>query len=75
MEKKIRTELYKMTAIMVVLLGLGVYAHDFVIAGIQAKVALNSSIFILFGLAAWLGFRHVIDLKNEVTALNALKAD
>ena len=75
MEKKIRSELMKMTAIMVVLLGLGVYAHEFVIAGIQAKAALNLSIFATFGLAAWLAFRHVLKLKNEVLALNALKVD
>lgn len=75
MEKKIRSELMRMTAIMVVLLGLGVYAHEFVIAGIQAKVALNLSIFATFGLAAWLAFSHVFALKNEVLALNALKVD
>ena len=73
MEKKIRSELMKMTAIMVVLLGLGVYALEVVIAGIQAKAALNLSIFATFGLAAWLAFRHVLKLKNEVLALNALK--
>ena len=75
MEKKIRSELIRMTAIMVVLLGLGIYAHEFVIAGIQAKVALNLSIFATFGLAAWLAFSHVFALKNEVLALNALKVD
>lgn len=75
MEKKIRSELMKMTAIMVVLVGLGIYAHEFVIAGIQAKAALNLSIFATFGLAAWLAFRHVLKLKNEVIALDALKVD
>ena len=75
MEKKIRTELTKMTGMMLVLIGLGIYARDFVWSGIQAKMALNLSIFALFGLAAWLGFRHVLDLKNEVIALKALQAD
>ena len=69
MEKTIRTELFKMTGIMLVLIGLGIYAHDFVITGIKAKVALNLSIFALFGVAATLGFRHVLALKNEVIAL------
>ena len=41
MEKKLRSELFKMTAMMVVLIGLGIYAYDFVIAGIMAKAALN----------------------------------
>ena len=75
MEKKIRTELLKMSGIMLVLVGLGIYAHDFVITGIQAKVALNSSIFALFGVAAFLGFRHVTSLSNEVVALKALQID
>lgn len=75
MEKKIRSELMKMTAMMLVLVGLGIYAHEFVIAGIQAKVALNLSIFATFGLAAWLAFNHVFSLKNEVLALKALQVD
>jgi hypothetical protein len=75
MEKKIRSELLKMTTIMVVLLGLGIYAHQFVIDGIKAKAALNLSIFATFGLAAWLAFSYVLGLKNEVLALNALKID
>jgi hypothetical protein len=75
MEKKIRSELMKMSAMMLVLVGLGIYAHEFVIAGIQAKVALNLSIFATFGLAAWLAFSHVLNLKNEVLALKALQVD
>ena len=75
MEKKIRSELLKMAVIMLVLAGLGVYAHEFVIAGIKAKMALNLSIFAIFGLAAWLAFSHVFALRNEVQALNALKVD
>jgi hypothetical protein len=51
MEKKLRSELYKMTLIMVILVGLGIYAHEFVIEGIMAKVALNLSIFAIFGVA------------------------
>ena len=75
MEKTIRSELLKMSVIMIVLVGLGIYAHEFVIAGIQAKVALNMSIFITFGAAAWLAFNHVFKLKNEVLALKALQID
>lgn len=75
MEQKIRSELWKMTAIMVMLAGLGIYAHEFVISGIMAKAALNLSIFGLFGIAAFIAFRHVIALKNEVVALKALQVD
>lgn len=75
MEQKIRSELMKMTGIMVILAGLGIYAHEFVIDGIMAKAALNLSIFALFGLAASIAFRHVIALKNEVVALKALQVD
>lgn len=75
MEKKIRHELTKMYGIIAVLLGLGVYAHQFVYDGIMAKAALNLSIFALFGLAAAIAFRHVLTLKNEVVALKALQVD
>lgn len=75
MEKKLRSELLKMTAIMVVLVGLGIYAHDFVIEGIKAKVALNLSIFAIFGVAAGIAFRNVLSLRNEVVALHALQVD
>lgn len=75
MERKIRSELLKMTVIMLVLAGLGIYAHEFVISGIKAKVALNLSIFALFGVAAFLAFRHVVKLNNEVLALKALQVD
>ncbi len=75
MEKKIRSDLLKMTAIMVILAGLGIYAHEFVIAGIMAKAALNLTIFGLFGIAASIAFRHVLALKNEVVALKALQVD
>ena len=75
MEKTIRTEFLKMAGIMVVLFGLGIYAHEFVIAGIKAKMALNLSIFGLFGVAAGIAFRHVLTLRNEVVALNALQVD
>ena len=75
MEKTIKTELFKMTGIMVVLIGLGLYAHEFVIAGIMAKMALNLSIFAIFGIAAGIAFRHVLSLRNEVVALHALQVD
>ncbi len=75
MEKKLRSELYKMTLIMVILIGLGIYAHEFVIEGIKAKVALNLSIFAIFGVAAGIAFRNVTSLRNEIVALNALQVD
>ncbi len=75
MEKKIRQELMKMYGIIAVLLGLGIYAYQFVYDGIMAKAALNLSIFALFGLAAAIAFRHVLTLKNEVVALKALQVD
>jgi hypothetical protein len=75
MEKKIRKELYMMSAIMAVLIGLGIYAHEFVIDGIMAKAALNLSIFALFFIAAGIAFSNVTSLKNEVVALKALQVD
>lgn len=75
MEKKIRSELYKMYAMLLLLAGLGIYAHDFVMKGIMAKAALNLSIFALFGIAAFIAIRHVWNLRNEVLALKALQVD
>ena len=75
MEKKIRSDLLKMIAIMVGLVGIGIYARDFVIEGIMAKAALNLSIFGLFGVAAGIAFKHVLGLKNEILAMKALKID
>lgn len=75
MERKLRAELIKMIVIMAVLVGLGIYAHDFVIDGIKAKMALNLSIFAIFGVAAGIAFRNVLSLRNEVVALRALQVD
>ncbi|WP_147158883.1 hypothetical protein [Novosphingobium sediminis] len=75
MEKKLRAELLKMAVIMAVLVGLGIYAHEFVIDGIKAKMALNLSIFAVFGVAAGIAFRNVLSLRNEVVALHALQVD
>lgn len=75
MEKKLRAELIKMSVIMAVLVGLGIYAHEFVIDGIKAKMALNLSIFAIFGVAAGISFRNVLSLRNEVVALRALQVD
>ncbi|MBX9885750.1 MAG: hypothetical protein K2X68_12345 [Novosphingobium sp.] len=75
MEKKLRAELIKMAVIMTVLIGLGIYAHEFVIDGIKAKMALNLSIFAIFGVAAGIAFRSVLSLRNEVVALHALQVD
>jgi hypothetical protein len=75
MEKKIRSELLKMSAIILVLIGLGIYARDFVIDGIMAKAALNLSIFALAAIAAGIAFRNVLSLGNEAVALKALQVD
>lgn len=74
-ERKIRAELIRMSATMAVLLGLGIYAHDFVYQGVMAKAALNLTIFGAFFLAAFLAFRAVFSLRNEVLAMTALQID
>ncbi len=74
-ERKLRAEFLKMTVIIAVLAGLGIYAHEFVIDGVKAKLALNLSIFAIFGVAAGIAFRNVLSLRNEVVALRALQVD
>jgi hypothetical protein len=75
MEREVRSQMYRMIGVMVMLLGLGLYAHKFVIDGIMAKAALNLSIFALFFLAAYIAFRWVLNLKNDMAALKALQTD
>lgn len=72
---KIADTLLKMTAIMVNLIGLGIHARDFVIEGIMSKVAINLSIFAIFGVAAGIASRNMTSLRNQVVALQALQVD
>lgn len=75
MEQEIRTQLSRMVFTMLGLIGLGIYAYDFVMAGVSAVPALNISIFVVFGLAAAIAFRAIMALKNDVQAMRALKFD
>jgi hypothetical protein len=75
MEKEIRKQLIQMWVLMIGLIGLGLYAYDFVLDGIKAKAALNLSIFAIFGLAAGIAFKNVYSLKNEILAMKALQID
>ncbi len=64
-----------MSAMIIALVALGIYARQFVIDGVMAKPEINLMIFGLAGFAAAIAFRHVMALKNEVVALKALQVD
>jgi hypothetical protein len=72
---KINTETARMAVVVIGLIGLGLYAWDFVYEGVMAKAALNLSIIGIFCLAAGIAFVNVIQLHNEKKALDALRRD
>jgi hypothetical protein len=75
MQRTIRNQLLCMLGVLVGMLGLGVWAQDFIIDGIMAKPALNVPIFVLFFGAAFLAINTVWKLKNETLAMQALQVD
>ncbi|MCA3254295.1 MAG: hypothetical protein INF91_01600 [Alphaproteobacteria bacterium] len=73
--RKINIQFAKMVAVLAILVGIGLYALDFVIAGLMAKLALNLSIFVTFGFCYLMTLRVVWMLRNDVRAIEALRAD
>jgi len=73
--QKIVRELIHMSAVIVLLAGLGIYAFDFVVAGLMAKPELNFTIVGTFLFGATLAFGGILALFNEVKALDAIRAD
>jgi hypothetical protein len=75
MEREIRNQLIRMAVVVLFMAGALIWQHEFIMEGVRAAPILNYTMFGVFGFAAFLSFRIVILLKNDVTALNALKAD
>jgi hypothetical protein len=72
---KIREAMIRMVVFVLMLAGLGIYAHKFVVDGIMAKPELNLMIIGVFLLAAAIGFSNVMQMRNDKKALDALRAD
>jgi hypothetical protein len=75
LKKKIDAELYKIAAVCVALLALGVYAFDFVVHGVMAKPDLNGLIILTFILTIYICARNVWILKDDNLAIASLQAD
>lgn len=75
LEKKVNAELMKIGAVCVALIGLGIYALDFVVHGVMAKPDLNGLIIFTFILTIYLCARNVWILKDDNLAIASLQAD
>jgi hypothetical protein len=75
LKKKIDAELYKIIAMCVALLALGVYAFDFVYHGVMAKPDLNGLIIFTFLLTIYICARNVWILKDDNLAIASLRSD
>jgi hypothetical protein len=75
MEREIRVQMMRMAGVMLVAFALAAWQHHFLMIAINANIYLNGLIFGTFFFAAFLAFRSVSSLKDDVLALNALRAD
>jgi hypothetical protein len=75
MEREIRTQMIRMIAVVVLMLAVLGWQHEFIHQGVVANPWLNYIMFIVFGFAAFLAFRVVFLLRDDVVALTALKTD
>ncbi len=75
MEREIRTQMIRMCLVVLAVIAMLVWQYEFMYHGFVANRWLNGSMFIVFGFAAFLSFRTVFLLRDDVIALNALKAD
>ena len=69
----IRTQLIRMSVLMLGLAGLIGFAGHFVWSGIVSNTYLNSAIISVFGFGVILAFRRVIIIRNDATAFSALQ--
>ncbi|NDC59596.1 MAG: hypothetical protein EBZ50_12405, partial [Alphaproteobacteria bacterium] len=75
LRKKILRELGQMTVVPVLLIGLGIYAHEFVISGLMAKPELNFSIIGAFVFALGLAYAALFGLFADISGLDAIRTD
>jgi hypothetical protein len=75
LKKKVDGELIKIGLVCIALLGLGVYAFDFVVHGVMAKPDLNGLIIFTFILTIYIAANNVYILKDDNLAISSLQAD
>ena len=75
LRKKILRELAQMTVVPILLIALGIYAHEFVISGLMAKPELNFSIVGAFLFALGLAYAGLFGLFADISGLDAIRTD
>lgn len=75
MIKDLKSQLGRMTFVLFLMVSLGVWQLDFVISAVKSNVFLNLTIFGTFFFGAFLMYRDVMKLENEIHAFEALKEE
>ncbi|MEI8145664.1 MAG: hypothetical protein WCH83_09395 [Alphaproteobacteria bacterium] len=73
MEKKIKQQQQKMAFVMLLIFAMTAWQFKFIYDGVMANVYMNGTIIAAFLASCALSFVSIGKLKNEVTALHALK--
>ncbi len=73
MRKHIQKQLYRMTFVVVMMIALALWQHQFVITAINSNIFLNATIIGTFVFGLGLIFKYQFDLCNEITAFEALQ--
>ncbi|OYU48928.1 MAG: hypothetical protein CFE31_10910 [Rhizobiales bacterium PAR1] len=73
LQSAIRTQLIRMTVLMLGLVGLVTFAGHFVWNGLVSNTYLNGCIVVVFLFGCMLAFRRVIIIRNDATAFSALQ--
>jgi TM2 domain-containing membrane protein YozV len=69
----VSSQLKLMSLVMVAILGLVAFAHEFVLGGILSNIYLNGLIIVLFVFGAALSFKRVLTVRNDAIAFAALE--
>jgi hypothetical protein len=75
MERIIRAQKIRMILVVMAVIALLSWQYEFMHHGFEANPWLNGAMFLVFGFAAFLSFRTVFQLRDDIVALNALKSD
>jgi hypothetical protein len=75
MERVIRQQMIRMIIVVLAVVGTLVWQFDFMYEGVGHNPALNIGMFVVFAFASILPFRTVFLLRDDVTALKALRDD
>jgi hypothetical protein len=73
MKKEIRTQIYRMTGVFLILCAFALWQYEFVIRAVNSNVLLNMTIIGTFIFGVIVLYRNVFSLGNEVAAFKSLE--